>query len=932
MTRPVGPLWRAAPVRLLHERGWLLLVVLTSAVLALAAVSLPLFERSVAAASVQAEIDAIPPDAFDRDAARLRTVVPAVVPPAADGPLRALLADLPELGEPVVSAFGFVERVDPRATALVGVGEVQVRGTLHYRDGAVEALAQAAGSVPDQGVWLPEEVAADLGARPGDRVELTVDLRRPAERDALDPEPVATAVLAGTYPTLEGSVLPALGELTTWVSSERDLPAMLLGERSAMVFADRATFDRLAVEIWETPLWVGDLALVDGPTPAQARSAAAGIHELGRQAFVAGSAVDRLTALGLPAPEPMQVVSGIRGVVERADATTLLARGQVRSLSWAGLALGLAAVASAAVLVQRSRRPENALAAGLGLRPWAVAALAGLEAVLPVAVGTALGAGSAWVLVRYLGPSPHLGEGILTGVVRTALLAGVLGILTMTAAAGATAAVADRWQSARLGARRRTVPWEALLVVLTLVAAAGISGTGTSRSPGALAVAFPMLLAAAVAAVGVGLLRVVQARVPWGLARVGTPRWLASHRARRTGREVTASVVIVSVGMAMLLWAIAAERGVDRGIQDKLAVAAGAPVTADVDGSWRLAPPVDDGVPTPPVPGSTFVWRQQVTLPPRFGDVTLLAVDSPRFADVALWGESGALDGGREALAMLDDGSGETPDDGSGEMPAQLAPLPVIMVDNPAYEVGDTGTLTTQAVWELRFEVVASVEAFPGMPGRGLVADATRVFTDVPFADPTLVPESSDPGLRAGGFRAAVWSGGGAVELEQMFTDAELAPPDVLTREVAAQRPGVRGALWPLEYLVALGAAATVLGVAVLLLHAVRVAERDRLGDLLLTRIGVTGRELTRARAGEMAGLLVRAAVAALVSVLVLSVAGPSLVDPVPSLVPTVRPILAWADVGLLALVVLAAGMLSTVVARRSSRAVSAGEVLRGDG
>lgn len=912
------PLWRAAPTRLAHRRGWFAAVAAAAALLAAAVTSVPLFERSVEAAAFTAEVEASSSGSFDRDSTDVRVTVPGVLPASAESDLRALLADLPDLGDPVVTGLTSVERVDPlRVTSYARTPAGQVRATLHHRDGAVELLAEALGVEARQGLWLSEETAAALDVGPGDRVELVVERR--GEEVPADPP---RATVAGVFPAGDDGVLPAAAPADAWVSTVRDLPPSGLTGPSALLLADRATFTRLAVAADAEPLWVADLTLAPDPTPEQVRGAAEAVVELGRAAFRAGSPIQRLTAEVEPDGSSALVASGLPEAVVRAERAAAAAVGQTRSLAWAGAALGVAAVCSAVVLLARSRRAELVLAAGLGLRPTTAGVLGAVETLPALVAGVVAGTAAGWGAVVGLGPSPRLGGDLLGPVV---VVAGFAFAAAASAAGLATAVVArvtTRATTSGLDASRRRVPWRVLLVTATAVAAVAVADAG-ARPTGAVAVAFPMLVAATTAAVLDAVVRVRprprrRPRTPSSGApspTLGTPGWLARRRVRGAGAETTATVLVVAVGAATALWGVAVARGVDLGTADKVAAAAGATTTVDLEGSWQLVEAEDDVVPVPPLQDATFVWRYRVTLPPRAGQIELLAVDPATFDAVALWGESGALRDARDAVRTLGDATG----------PHEVR---LIHVGPAAGRPPAQGTVNGADAWSVRYTAVGASEAFPGVTGRAVVVDAATLFAGLSEEyDPRVMP----PRLGGGsGFRTQLWSARPAHEVE-----AALAVVGVSGRTstvVEAERaPGLRGATWPLGYLVALGTCAALLGLVAVLVHAVRAGERDRVAELLLRRLGLTRRALVAARLREVGAVLAVAGAAAVIAVVGLARLGPSVVDPAPRLAPLVRPIVTWVDVAVLVVVLAGAAVVATAVARRRADAVPAGEVLRGE-
>lgn len=957
--RGAAPLWRAAPGRLRRTPGWFWTLTAATALLVAAVVSIPVFERSVDAGAFAAEVAAVDPDDVGRDGARVRVIVPGVLAEQWDDRARALLDDVPVLEPPVVSTFGAAERLSPRVvTSWARTGDAQVRATLHHRDGAVERLAAALGATARPGAWLAEDVAAELGVRVGDRITVALELRvgatvtdlaPPSDDDAAADAGAGTVEVVGLFPTREDSVLPAVVDEAAVVATPRDLPTAGDGRgRSALLLVDRATFDRLALEVGEQPMWVADLRLPPDPDPTQMRAAAAAVTELSRQAFQEGGALQVISAAALPQGTDAQLATGLREIVERAEVTAGIARAQVRSTAWAGVALGVLAVVGGAVLLHAGRRHEHVLAAGLGLRPAAVLALAALEALPALLLGTVVAAAVTPFLVGRIGPSSRLGDGTIPEVVAWAGTALAVALLAVGLAAAVTAAALTRATEPGLGRRTRGLPWQLPAAVAAVVSGVALSGTDAARSPGILAVAFPVLVATTVAGALLAVVRrpdvlrrarPVRTTAPRG-NRVG---WLAARRLRRSPREATATVVVVAVGASLALWAVAADRGVERGVVDKVAVLAGAQTRADLAGPWEVADlgePLPEEAPDlltdpdaadlllPPtslLEGSTLVYRAGIAVPPRFGQIDLLAVDAATFAEHALWGASDALAAGRDALRLLVDGPVQ--EDVPTGRATSSPELPVVLV-GPGWDAG-VGTVDGAGEWAFRFDAVARVPVFPGVTGRAVVVDARSLLS--------ILPPSSHPSVRRIQpspphlLETELWSSRPVGEVEAFLAAREAAAPVSAARALAEQTPGLRGASWPLDYLVALGACAGLLGVVAMVLHAVRAADRDRLGELMLRRMGLPASRLLEARAREAAGVLALAGLAAVLTVVGIGLLGPPLVDPAPRLAPLVRPAVTAVDLVVLVVALAATTVLVTGVARRRSGAVQAGEVLRGE-
>jgi len=345
-------------------------------------VAVPLLERLAADAALQEEVDAASQRVVADQAPAVRSSINGVVPAEADAALRDILGRLPGLGSPTVTAVTLAGGADSRRPRPVIEANGQLtNAALHYRDGAIEALEAAFPEHRDVGVWIPEDVADRMGVTVGDAVQVGLDFPAGAAEQTR-----AWTQVAGVYATAEQSRLPATGDRDTWVTERGDLPGdpARPGQGLPLLVADRDTFDSLALAIEMRPMWLADQTLVQDPTPEQARAAAAAVLELMSAAAQQGTDVARATAEVLPTHVRMAVGSGIPDIVERAADTARLTGRQAGQTAWAGFALGLVSVATASVLLQRSRRVEGELMTGLGIKPQSVAAMAGTEAVLPV--------------------------------------------------------------------------------------------------------------------------------------------------------------------------------------------------------------------------------------------------------------------------------------------------------------------------------------------------------------------------------------------------------------------------------------------------------------------------------------------------------------------------------------------------------------------
>ena len=914
--RPGQPLRRAAPGRLLATPGWLFLVAAAVTLLTAALVAPLLFARAADGAALDAGLAAVDEDAFASTSADVRATWGGVLPAASEQVVRDALTRLPHYSRPVVTGQGLAGRRGITPSVIVPGREPQA-SVLYYRDGAVEALGGTPGT---RGVWLAAEVAESLGVSVGDRVLLGL------ERAITISEPRrAPATVAGIFQRSPGSALPAALAADATVA-RRDLPwdPDRPGVGRPLLVADRETFGRLALAIGEEPFWTADLTLSPDLVPSQAAAAAKAVQRLGQRAFVETSDVARATRSARPAPTRLQVTSGLPDIVVEAQATAEAAEAQADPFATAGAVLATAVVAAAVLLLGRSRAREQNLVSGLGFHPGEVGLLAALETLLPAVLGALAGATTAWLVVAGAGPPGDL-EGAWPDVLTRTAAAFAIVLAVAAVGAGLAAAVTDRRAlSSRLGVSRRRVPWEAVVVVATLVSGVAVATTPLADRPASpLAVLFPLLLATTVSLV---VLRVV-ARVADRRARRATrpsratPRWLAARRSRSAPREVAAVTLALAVGLAMLGYTMAAHRGVTHGVDDKIGALVGSRTVVDVGSSMarKRIPSRQPRIPRSPVPGGTVVYRQLVSLPPSFGSQPLMAVDTTTFASAADWGSSGALSAARDLLPSL---RRRGPD------------LPVLLVGDTDRKVGDKGVFVSYEEWSARYVVVGVVDAFPGSEAESgdvtIVAAADALLRFVPpQLDPRLIPPPTVPD--AGRLSTWVWSLRSPDHVAQALDRVDIVPQSSLLRSTAATQPELRAAGWSSGYVVALGAAALLLVGAATLVLAVRLADRDAVTDVLLRRMGFSPGDLAGARTWEVAAVVAGSLVAAAASVLVLVLA-PTTVEPAADVLPLTRPAPALLDA-----LVLVAGCLvltgaAAVVGRRRAGTRDAAEVLRADG
>lgn len=904
-------LWRSAPLRLVRTPGWLLLVLGAATLLVASVVAPPLFAataRSTALAEALAAAEGAP---YGPDSADLRATWDGVLPAEVENEVLERLAALPGYGDPVLGGAGAAQSRTLLAVAATEDVARQAPSALWYRDGAVAALG---GDEDAPGVWLAEDVAAQLGLEPGDpmKVGLVQTFFRGKPR-------LARTVLAGTYETEPGSAVPtALAgdpDIERWyVPWDQDDPT----KDTALAIAGERTFDRLLLRVGETPLYLADLQLDPDISPDEAAAAVTDVQQLADDAFDQSTPLGSGMLEGEPAGANLQVLTGLPDIAFGADGAAESARDQVAPYAVAGQLLAAALLVAAWVLLGRSRRREQLLASGLGLRPGEVAVLGALEA-LPVALlaGPA-GYGLACVGVLTAGPPTEAGLALTTADAVRAAATALAALLLISLTAGLSALATDRLDRvSRLGRSRRAVPWTAALLVATVAVAIAVFTVDVEdRNDTVLTMAFPVLVAALVAVVVARGAAWLRGRRP-ARARPGSARWLATRRTGPVVREVVVLTAVVAIALGLFGYALTVHRGIDEGVADKTAALAGAETRIEVAEDFRgggLARAV-----TPPAEDTTIVWRRTTTLPPDFGDQPLMAIDPASFDAVADWGASGDLEAARSALPRLN---------------KKAKGVPVVLAGTTDLEPGDQGTLDFNGEFQVPIQVVAVVAAFPGSETATgdvtVVASARRLFPVLlPVIDPRRKRSTSGD---AGVFISSVWSGDTAAGLVRALDDAGVATDRELTTATQARiEGGLVASTWAAGYVLALGVVMLVLAFGGALVLALRLADRDAVSDVLLARMGVGVPELARARAWEVGYAAATALLAAVLAGGVLFLA-PTIIDAMAPIPPLTRPRLGLTDLAVLVAAVALMVLLAWVLgARRAGRRHPA-EVLRAGG
>jgi putative ABC transport system permease protein len=403
-----------------------------------------------------------------------------------------------------------------------------------------------------------------------------------------------------------------------------------------------------------------------------------------------------------PIPDTARRHSGLPSIVLRTGVILRYVSANIGPIRWAAGGVGLAVVATAAVLYLRRRRTELITLSVRGRSPLRLGngAAAGLAG--PALIGAAAGYGVAVAVVRWWGPSPVLEASAFTSAVRWALMGWALAVVTVMAVVtlGARRLIDGPAASARHPLR--LVPWELVPVGLAVFAAYRLSDSGGVQLLGAQttrvdawALGFPLLAIVAVVAVVARPVRAVLARRRTGKLR---PAILIAARRLQSDRHN----VVIAAGAAALAVAAACYAGLatdsaGRALHDKARTFVGAETAFVVLRGTASTP--DLGAPSTLVDRSPNARSESAS-------VQVIGVDRSTFAAAAFW----RADFGVSLPRLLDSLGPADPD---GTLPAIVAgPLP-----DP--------TLTYSNRDTLKVRVVARAAHIPGIP-----ADTTAVVVD----------------------------------------------------------------------------------------------------------------------------------------------------------------------------------------------------------
>jgi len=884
------PLWSKAPLVLLRYPGLFVSIAVGALLLALAASAYPLFISSSASELVAARIHdpsytrwavgmmyrngALPLPGPDPD---------GDIEPRVDAIFEGLAAPSPYLGDPLESALGSV-------TPIRVAGEQERRDTrLFMGEQAPDHVEILKGS--SDGVLVPDLISDALDITPGDQIVIG------SPEDGTVRLPVG-----GIYRSLykggaSGYWRPWNDALVLYCGNCAPPPQAVIVPKDRFADVARAIGLDHAVYAWQAPV-LRDLTLQEAEDSARITSRIS--EEIDDRALL-----DRcfITFFCNRSNGPVWG-SSMDDVVRDVHGRLVAIDGPARLLRIAGMLVALLVVAGAGAFVMAARRVESSLLFARGARPRAVGGRSALEAVIPCAIGAALGLGLAFALVRWMGPGGALASSASEQATWAAASAGVLAV----AAIAIVSTVSFLRQSEHHRSRLRLVsafPWELVLIGLSLLILHRLRSGGAvvvdrslgTTAPSLLLFAFPIAFLAGFVAL---VARVVVLVLRWARARSGgwgTPAYLAVHRLAARSRLTMLLIAAAGLCLGLFVQAQTVARSMRTTVDAKAGVYVGSDVQARID-SVNATPE------TFPLPITRAVRRLQAGELRPGVPFDLLAIDAETFASTAFWDPVFSS----EPLETLLD-----------RMSAPSAGrLPVLMASAPN-AFPDSITLDRQT---LPIEIVGRANAFPGMTSiRPLVVvDAQHLldaFGDAP--DPLTVPSASDE----------LWIRGTPRAARAALAELDYTPSLVLTADEVKDISYIAAVIDTFLVMNGLGVVAALLVFAAMLMYLQTRQRSEIVSYGLSLRMGMRSSRHLVAIAIEVGAMLVIAYVAGSVLALTAARLTVPLLDPIEAIPPdpiTVVPValVAIAAPALL-LVALAGGWLT----ERRARSADLGQVMR---
>src|SRR5581483_9239526 len=446
-------------------------------------------------------------------------------------------------------------------------------------------------------------------------------------------------------------------------------------------------------------------------------------------------------------------------IVAASDVSALSAT--IWLLSSCAFGIGLLVAAAAGVFLVRRRADETQLLFARGERASMFAVRTAIEALLPAALGVAIGLGVALLALGALAPAGTLDRGTEWSGVRNAALAGLAAVVLLAIVAGASF---PRRSDAGHPLLRRLarVPWEVLplagagVVLGLLLAGGGLAHTANGAAhPSLIVFLLPVLAAAGLAGLVARALRRV-ARASHGGSAL--PVFFAVRRLAAARGLLVAVIVAAATALSVFAYATALSSSVSRAIAEKAYVGNGSDVQGVVDPSEQIYDPL-------PFPATIVEVDSTNAVLPNGGALDLVAGDPNQIARVIRWGPWS--DDPRRVLPRL--ARATVP---PGVLPAIASP-----------SLPDVDAIVDQGV-SIPITIVGRAP-FPGMSGG-------RPAILVPRATLRAVAARNhilDPGPMAGGL---IWARGDPATIEGVLSTSNIRPAFFTTFQLIRNDASVR--------------------------------------------------------------------------------------------------------------------------------------------
>jgi len=799
----VNPLWAKSPLLLLRFPGLLLSVLAGALLLALAGASSPLFTSSAARSALASELEdttvygagvtigqAGPFEGRSDSGPNTQ----AVGYRKQDGILRQSLADVPNLGDRVLTLLGATVAVE-----TTGGEPEPSQARLLFRTDVLANLERVRGR-EGGGVWVADTVAARLRLEPGDTIRVSlpnrprgVDVGVDGIYEALWKTPETTPYWRSLYGQIYPRSIDAPPPATFLIASETLFKRLTRG-----LGQDHAQYR------WEFPVDAEGLTM-PGAKALEVR--------LERFQTEISNPDSKLGQALFPQRRFRRIAydSSLSTVVASAKETVSGIQAPVALLSSAGSLVAVAVIAAAAAFAMARRRVEATLLYARGMSPFRVGLKTALESLLPVVAGTALGLATAIVLVRLLGPGGAAdGEALWE--------AGKAVSLRLPAAVfllGLVAAVVFLRRSERATARfgrLNRVPWELVPLVLAAIAFQRLSsqgafvregGDGISQ-PSVWLLLFPIFFISGFAGLAARFLQRPLNAFRARADSLPSAPYLAVHRLAGARRLAILLVTACALALGTFVYAQTVVSSLEKTVVAKSLLFVG----SDVHGVINYHQEAPQRFPHP-VTKTTKVLRG--------GEldglqVDLLAIDTDSFAAASYWDSSWASRSVEELMRELGSTAGERL---SVFVAGEGAP------GSDELELGGA---------RIPIRVVETTSAAPGMAlGRPLVvADAALVER---FAASAGV---SSP-LAAAGNATELWAKGPTAAVASAFAASDTHPFPVVTAEEVRDTPSITAVTRTFGFLKSLGVGAGLLAVVGLVLY-LQARQRSRIVSYALSR------------------------------------------------------------------------------------------------